>query len=229
MSIFQTIAGLFRGGPQPSATVRSLMAEAAALEASPSEVGPAAGRTLKLQNAKLTTVDIPAEADIAIDLSDNPELRQLPDGIHTGSLSLARCTGLKSLPAGIDVAFLDLSGCTGLTELPHDLRLRGGSLKLSGCTGLSSLPDDLGEVAGLDLSGCQGVAALPQGLVVTSWIDVAGSGIIDLPEFFDPVGVRWNGVPVSRKTAFAPHTITKAEIAAERDRKVRKVMEQRAG
>ena len=179
------------------------------------------------RNGRLTAAEIPAEADIAVDLSGNAELRQLPDGIHTGSLLLADCTALERLPARVDVAFLDLSGCTALKELPEDLRLRGGKLNLSGCAALTALPADLGEVAVLDVSGCRGLSSLPQGLMITSWIDVAGSGITQLPENFDRVGVRWNGVPVPRKVAFAPDTITPEEIAAQRNPQVRQVMEER--
>ncbi len=184
-------------------------------------------RVMKQRGGTSAAVQIPAEADIAIDLSGNTGLWQLPDGIRTGSLSLAGCTALEWLPAGVDVAFLDLSGCTALKELPQGLRLRGGKLNLSGCTALTALPDDMGEVAVLDLSGCSGISSLPRGLVVTSWIDVADSGITELPELFDLVGVRWKGAPVTRKIAFAPQTITREEIEAERDPRVRQAIEAR--
>lgn len=232
MSIFQSIARLFGGGgttlrstPQVSAPVPPPPRKPAA---PPPRETPAARRVFNRLGGDFATVEIPASADIAVDLSGNSRLSQLPSGIRTGSLNLSGCTTLSSLPAEIDVAFLDLSGCTALKELPQGVRLRGGRLNLSGCTGLTSLPDDLGEVAALDLSGCTGISQMPQGLVVTSWIDVADSGIKELPELFEPVGVRWNGVAVPRKVAFAPQSITRDDVARERDPKVREIMEQRA-
>ncbi len=229
MSIFKTIARFFGGSGSPAAAPASAAQTARRTPGPPPPRNtPAGKRMMNAQGSAFAKAEIPAAADIAVNLSDCAQLRDLPDGIHTGSLSLARCTGLTRLPAGMDVAFLDLSGCTALTALPDDLNMRGGRLNLSGCGSLKALPENLGEVAVLDLSGCSGIADLPPGLVVTSWIDVAGSGIQELPELYDPVGVRWNGVPVSRQIAFDPQSITPADIAKEANPKVRAVMEERA-
>lgn len=225
MSIFDSLAKLF--GTKTAASPRPVVS-APPPPPKPPRNTPSSRRIFDRQGSTDSAISIPAEADIEVNLTGAKSLRDLAGPIRTGSLKLAGCKELRSLPAGIEVAFLNLSDCSALAQLPHDLRLRGGALNLSGCAGLTSLPDDLGEVAVLDLSGCPGITELPQGLVVTSWIDVAGSGLTGLHELFDPVGVCWNGVPVSRKVAFAPHTITADDIAAEQDPRVRQVMEERA-
>jgi hypothetical protein len=156
-------------------------------------------------------------------------LTRLPSGLATGTLILTNCTALRELPAGLRVAFLDLAGCASLRALPDDLRLTGGRLSVRDCAWLTRLPDGLGEVAELDLSGCLNLARLPDGLDVSSWIDVAGTAIAKLPARFAHVGARWRGVPVPRRVAFEPETLTPNEIFDEKNAEVRRVMMERFG
>lgn len=190
---------------------------------------PTAGRVLNLRGQSLVRLEPPVAADISIDLSECQALVELPSGLSTGSLNLSGCRALERLPPGLSVAFLDLADCTSLIELPADLRLRGGRLNLRNCAQLQRLPPNLGEVAQLDLSGCLNITAIPPGLRVTSWIDVGRSGIIGLPPTLDHVGLRWNGVAISRRVAFEPHTLEHTEILAERNAEVRRVMIERVG
>jgi hypothetical protein len=127
------------------------------------------------------------------------------------------------------VAFLDLSGCTSLRRLPDDLRLGGGHLVLRDCQWLTRLPDDLGEISGLDLSGCLNVTRIPEGLKVASWIDLAGTGVTELPPGLADVGLRWRGIPVSHRVVFEPQTLTAEEILGERNAELRRVMMERFG
>lgn len=223
MSILDRIAGLFsrplpatpapRVPPPPPATPRT----------------PISDRSVDRRNSDIATLQGAEHADVGINLSGCRNLRSLPEGLTTGTLTLSNCTALETLPGGMSVAFLDLDGCTALKALPGDLKLRGGRLNLKGCAQLTWLPKALGEVAILDLSGCTGIDSLPAGLTVTSWIDVADSGIRSLPELYDPVGVRWNGVAVSRQLAFAPETLSREQVLAERDPEVRALMLARTG
>lgn len=190
---------------------------------------PTTGRVLALRGQNLARLEPPIAADISIDLSDCRALVELPAGLSTGSLNLSGCSALERLPEGMSVAFLDLADCTSLVELPTNLQLRGGRLNLRNCAQLRRLPPNLGEVAQLDLSGCINITEIPLGLRVTSWIDVGRSGITQLPPSLDHVGLRWNGVAVSRRVAFAPHTLAHAEILAERNAEVRRVMIERVG
>lgn len=222
MAMFDRIRDFFtRPAVVPSPAQPAPSAPSARAPAPPKPETPAGRRILSRRNADMVALEGPVDADIAIDLTGSRNLRSLPDGLVTGTLTLSGCTALEALPARLDVAFLDLAGCTALRSLPADLRLRGGRLNLSGCTGLTALPEGLGEVAVLDLTGCAGITDLPAGLIVTSVIEVAGSGLTGLSEFYDPVQVRWNGVAVSRQVAFAPRTLTQADLAAERDRDAR--------
>jgi hypothetical protein len=190
---------------------------------------PISGRVLNLRGEKLHKLEGPVTADISIDLQDCRNLSELPPGISTGTLNLTGCTSLEHLSAGLSVAFLDLAGCSALLDLPTDLRLRGGRLNLRGCVRLTHLPAGLGQVAQLDLSGCLNIHELPEGLTVTSWIDVGGSGIQTLPPRFDDAGIRWNGIAVSHRVAFHPETLDHAEILAERNAELRRVMIERFG
>lgn len=190
---------------------------------------PTAHRVINLRGQGLARLKAPVTADISIDLSECRALIELPRGISTGSLNLSGCSALERLPAGINVAFLDLADCTALVELPPDLRLRGGRLNLRNCAQLQRLPPNLGEVAQLDLSGCLNVTEIPGDLRITSWIDIGRSGVTRLPTTFDHVGLRWDGVAISRRVAFEAHSLEHAEILAERNAEVRRVMIERVG
>ena len=190
---------------------------------------PISGRVIDLSGQDLKSFPPHPAADISITLQNCTSLVDLPDSLSTGSLNLSGCVALERLPASLNVAFLDLADCTALRELPVDLRLRAGRLNLRNCMRLTQLPPGLGEVAQLDLSGCLNIRALPDDLRVTSWIDIGGSGLTDLPPRLDHVGIRWNGIAVSRRVAFHPETLTHTEILAERNAELRRVMIERFG
>ena len=85
-----------------------------------------------------------------------------------------------------------------------------GHLDLSGAINLSHLPENL-TCESLDISDCRQFTTLPKGLHVTHWIEIAGSGITTLPAghgFF----LRWRGVHVSDRHAFASDSLTGQEL-----------------
>lgn len=184
---------------------------------------------LDLRETAIETLPAEIEARQRIDLTNCRRLKSLPDNLTTGSLVLSGCVSLRELPRGLDVAFLDLAGCSSLRSLPDDLRMRGGHLNLRDCQWITQLPGDLGEVAGLDLSGCLNLTRLPDGLKVASWVDIAGTGIDALPPSLDEAGLRWRGIPVSRRIVFEPETLNAAEILGERNAELRRVMIERFG
>lgn len=118
------------------------------------------------------------------------KLTDLPAELSVPSVDLSDCTVLQRLPSKMHVTFLNLNGCEGISELPEDFQITGGILNLSGCAQLTRLPDNMGEVAGLNLNGCAGIKALPTGLKVTSWMDITGTGITEIPETYAGVGFR---------------------------------------
>jgi hypothetical protein len=76
-----------------------------------------------------------------------------------------------------------------------------GHLDLGGAADLYYLPDSL-TCESLDISDCINLTTLPIGLHVTRWIELAGSGITQLPAGHGFV-LRWRGVQVDDKIAFA--------------------------
>jgi hypothetical protein len=139
------------------------------------------------------------------------------------------CIQLQELPAGLRVAYLNLTGCTSLRALPEDLSVRYGRLTLRGCSLLTKLPIGLGPLHELDLAGCLNITALPDDLMVTGWIDVAGSGLKQLPERLSAIDIHWNGVPVDERIAFRPDQLTTGEIMEEPNTERRRVMMERFG
>ena len=232
--------GLPEGLTAPSIriTCKTLIALPARLEARRIEVSAEAlgnvGRGLRcdfldLRDAAIETLPSDLQARQKIDLTNCRRLKSLPDNLTTGSLLLSGCVSLRELPRGLDVAFLDLAGCSSLRRLPDDLRMRGGHLNLRDCQWITRLPDDLGEISGLDLSGCVNLTRVPDGLKLASWIDIAGTGISALPPSLDKVGLRWRGIPVSRRIVFQPETLSAPEILGERNAELRRVMIERFG
>lgn len=79
-----------------------------------------------------------------------------------------------------------------------------GHLNLSGSHALYALPENL-TCESLDISDCVNLTALPKGLHVTRWIELADSGIAQLPKGHGFL-LRWRGVQVSDAIAFETHT-----------------------
>src|SRR5690606_28359635 len=98
-----------------------------------------------------------------------------------------------------------------------------GRLRARNCLGLPGLPSWLGPLSQLDLVGCAQIHTLPENLVVTSWIDVAGTGIQELPPSLSDVGLRWRGVTVDHRIAFHPESITAEEVLRETNAELRRV------
>ncbi|WP_309710859.1 DUF6745 domain-containing protein [Armatimonas sp.] len=153
----------------------------------------------------------------------------LPENFRVGSLDLTNCTELAALPEGLSVDFLDISGCTKLTGWPRKLTLGVGRLRARGCAWLTELPESLTELAQLDLAGCTNLTTLPDTLRVSSWLDVAETGITELPHPLQRTRLRWNGVLVEARVVFAPETLTGHDVLATANTEVRRVMLERIG
>lgn len=184
---------------------------------------------LDLADSSIEELPQDMQARQRINLSGCAQLKTLPGNLVTGSLQLNQCVSLKELPRGLSVSFLELAGCTSLRRLPDDLRMNGGHLILRDCPWITNLPDELGEISGLDISGCLNLTKLPENLKVTSWIDIAGSAVTELPEGLKNVGLRWRGIPVSHRIVFQPETLRAEEILTERNAELRRVMIERLG
>lgn len=167
-------------------------------------------------------------------------LQELPQGLNVGSLSLQDCVSLERLPEGLDVCFLNINRCDALREWPQQAQIRFGHLSARDCLSLRELPKWLTHLAQLDLSGCRGITKLPENLRINGWLDVADSGLTDSGLTKDgltsaalpagqPIPLRWRGVRVDERIAFQPETITGAEIMAQDNAEVRRVMMERIG
>jgi hypothetical protein len=132
------------------------------------------------------------------------------------SLFVQRCVNLKSLPVGLIVpGRLDLTGCTGLTSLSADTEIGfqlqntwHPTLVLVDCHALQSLPDDLSILGAIDL---------------------AGSGLKDLPPELSDVRVVWRGIAISAVAALHPEQLSAIEILQEPNAEVRRIMLERVG
>jgi hypothetical protein len=102
-----------------------------------------------------------------------------------------------------------------------------GHLNLSGEANIYHLPENL-TCESLDISDCRNIITLPKGLHVTHWIEIAGSGITALPNghgFF----LRWRGVHVNDRIAFARESLTGQEILRTDNVEIRRVLIERLG
>ncbi|BAY78472.1 hypothetical protein NIES25_49460 [Nostoc linckia NIES-25] len=102
-----------------------------------------------------------------------------------------------------------------------------GHLDLSGALELYDLPENL-TCESLDISDCANLTTLAKGLHITHWIELAGSGIISLPEGHGFV-LRWRGVQVSDAIAFASDSITGQDILNTENVELRRVLIERLG
>lgn len=184
-------------------------------------------------NLPITRVPASLSVRFRLTLDGCARLQELPVGLHIGSLSLQDCVSLERLPEGLDVCFLNINRCDALHQWPQQGQIRFGHLSARDCLSLRQLPAWLTHIAQLDISGCRGITQLPQGLRINGWLDVAGSGLTSLPT--SPAGrtsaipLRWRGVRVDERIAFQPETITGADIMAQDNAEVRRVMMERIG
>lgn len=102
-----------------------------------------------------------------------------------------------------------------------------GHLNLHGESNLYQLPDNL-TCESLDISDCVQLTTLPPGLHVTHWIELAGSGITGLPAGHGFV-LRWRGVQVNDRMAFASQSITGQDILNTENVELRRVLIERLG
>jgi hypothetical protein len=125
-----------------------------------------------------------------LNLSGDPGLKELPEGLTVASLDLSGCKALASLPNSLSVRRINVSGCRSLTALPsglncYELEMRETEVRelapglrveyrldLSGCSRLERLPEGL-KVGTLALNNCASLEALPEGLDV-NFLDISG-------------------------------------------------------
>jgi len=184
---------------------------------------------LSARNSKLTKLpdDIQVTSRLVLDHSTN--FSTLPQGLKTGSLSLARCNALYALPEGLDVWFLNLENCSRFQQWPDNGNIHHGTTNLRNCTEINTLPGWLTNIANLNVAGCVQLTQVPDGITVFGWIDVGGSGLTELPPSLDNTSVHWRDVPVSRKIAFHPESITAKDTLATDNAEMRRVMIERMG
>ncbi len=164
-----------------------------------------------------------------IDLSDCDKLTCLPDNLQVGTLLLRNCTALEQLPEGLDVTFLDISGCTNLRQWPLFGRVWIGRFTAQGCHQLTQLPRWINNLGQLDLRGCTQLTSLPEELCVTGWLDIGDTQISQLPVGCQKAELRWNGVRITHRIAFAPETLSAEDVLAEPNTEVRRIMVERMG
>ncbi|WP_420593635.1 DUF6745 domain-containing protein [Deinococcus sp.] len=176
----------------------------------------------------ISTVPASLKVRFRLRLDDCASLTHLPSGLSVGSLSLEGCLSLEALPEHLDICFLNINRCEALHTWPRHGQIRFGHLLARDCLSLRSLPEWLSTLAQVDISGCRGITALPTELRVSGWLDVAGSGVTDLPPT-QQVALRWRGVRIDERLAFRPGSISGQEIMAEQNAEVRRVMLERVG
>lgn len=184
---------------------------------------------LAARSTTLRTLPASLRVGYRLDLEGSASLTELPEGLKVGSLILRDCTALEQLPEGLDVYFLDIAGCTRLARWPLQAAVRVGRLNARGCLRLTTLPPWLRELSQLDVSGCESLSDLPAELTITSWLDIAGTQIGWLPVAARGAQLRWRGVPIEPRVAFQPETITAAEVLAEQNAELRRVLLERMG
>ena len=184
---------------------------------------------LILRNTCMPAIPAGLQVDFRLDLTGNQALTTLPADFKTGSLILAGCTNLIQLPEGLAATELDLSNCVSFRRWPQAINLAGGSLNLTNCVQLTYLPANFGPLARLDLRGCQSLFYLPDDLEVHASIDIADTGISELPVGCQNAQLRWRGVPITQQIAFQPATLTVEQVFAEPNTEIRRVMIERIG
>jgi hypothetical protein len=185
-------------------------------------------RELYLRRTAIDMLPCDLQAWSVIDLQRCTRLRSLPEGLQTGRLILRGCTELESLPERLHVAFLDISDCPQLMEIPAGAAEGMRRLVARNCSRLCRLPANL-NVTHLDVSGCERLGELPEEVRISSALDLAGTAITSLPASLSSVWLYWRGVPIDRRTAFSPETITAQEILHERNLAMRRVLLERMG
>lgn len=176
----------------------------------------------------LQSIPAGVQVKFKLDLEGCTSLTQLPEGFKVGSLVLRDCVQLTRLPENLQVFFLDVSGCSNLQQLPESATVQGGHVVLRGCSRLKTLPAWLSKVARLDVRNCENLTELPATLRVSGWIDLAESGIQQVPHHAQ-VPLHWKGVPIEPRIAFDPESITGKEVLETDNAELRRVKLERMG
>ena len=149
---------------------------------------------------------------------------ELPKNICVGgNIVFLRCDGPLVLPAGLQIRnSLKIKYCCNLRELPEQLDVPY-TLDLHGCSAITHLPSRLriGFARGLPprepvliVSDCTALRELPEDLVVHGPIDLAGSGVQDLPKTLaDRCRLAWRGMLVPPDVVFHPETLRPNEFS----------------
>jgi len=183
---------------------------------------------LNLSRTNIESLPCDIEVTTSINAAGCSRLRMLSE-LKIDSLILRGCVALERLPETLIVRNLDVSRCRRLEYVPDITALYVVNLDVSECPSLTALPERFGRLQTLNVSGCSGLRELPAGIRIRTSIDVAGSGLRELPWSLRSVRVLWHGVPVSDRVAFAPETITVDEILTERNAAMRQVLLERVG
>jgi hypothetical protein len=196
--------------------------------------------TLNLHGTRLRALPDDLTVIYRLDLSDCRELNHLPAGLRVGSTNVTRgaptvgslilrnCTSLEFLPEDLDVCHLDVRGCTRLLGWPEGATAHVQRLLAGGCSRLNALPRQL-SVTRLEISDCVNLRTLSEGLRVSSEIEVANTGLTDLPVSLRDVRLRWRRVPIDYRIAFQPESITVEEILTQSNSELRRVLLERVG
>jgi hypothetical protein len=167
-------------------------------------------------------------------------LESTPEGMSArGDIELADCDSLVRITPGLRVGRdLVAKRCPNLRELPEGLRIPG-KLDVQACTSLEHLPggiqigfasDRSSCAPALVLADCSALRRIPEGLKVGGPVEIASSGLRELPEqLLRSVRVLWRGGVVPRKFFFQPESLTPGQILSEPNAELRRVMLERAG
>jgi hypothetical protein len=127
------------------------------------------------------------------------------------------------------VFFLDIAACIAMSTYPERGPSTLGLFNMQGCTQLPGLPLWLQVVGQLNISDCPAMTQWPATLQVRTWADIANTRFPSLPEALKEVQLRWHGMRITERIAFAPETITVDEAIGESNVELRRVLIERMG
>ncbi|WP_156176163.1 DUF6745 domain-containing protein [Hymenobacter terrenus] len=187
----------------------------------PVRTTPEAARSLLLSGRMPDEVIVSG----ALCLNGESRLRELPRLLECTHLEVNDCPNLELLPERLRATSVQAAR-TGIRELTGDWLVRE-HLNLSGNRELRRLPERL-TARSLDVANCPQLTRLPATLHLTHWVEVAGSGLTDLPTGLR-VNIHWQGTAVDERTAFRPEDLKAVEILNVRNVTRRRVLLERFG
>lgn len=162
--------------------------------------------TLEMPGSSLASLPEGISVRLSINLSNSHSLTSI-SSLTTESLILRNCINFITLPEYLEVDLLDLTGCRSF-KWPPPTPIEVGRLILNDCPGLDHIPD---------------------WITVSNTVDVANSGIRNLPDSLKHCHILWRGVTIDERIAFRPESITAEEILTERNVERRRVLIERFG